>query len=356
MSEEKTQKKKTPVSLVTGSCGFMGTHMIQVLTAAGHKIRATDLEQAYEKDDLELGRFPSVLKENGVEFIPSDMTRPETLAPLVKGVDYIFHIASVFNYSASWDTLYRVNVEGARALYAEAVKQKGLKKFILWGAGGNYGAPREHRKPFTEDMAPLPSNDYLLSKWQQEYDLIELGLKKKIKYAIMRPTTVYGPRAVYGSGQMIMEAARMKTSAMPGNFDAHIPFVHVQDVCGAALYLAENSKVVNEIYNLNDDTIMTMVEFFQYVAEITGGKFIKLPPVPVAPLRTVLTAVASVMQVVAAKTGSKPALEKDSAAYFGLDYMYANDKLKKTGYAFKYPQAKEGIRETVEWYKAEGWL
>lgn len=353
---EKKAEKKAPVSLVTGSCGFMGTHMVEVLAEAGHTIRATDLVTAYEQDDREAGRFPSVLKAQGVEFIPSDMTRPETLEPLVEGVDYIFHIASVFSYTASWEVLHKVNVEGARALYALAEKVKGLKKFVMWGAGGVYGFPREHRKPFTEDMAPVPTNDYLLSKWQQEYDLIELGRKKKLKYVIMRPTTVYGPRGVYGGGQMIMEAARMKTGAMPGNFDAHIPFVHVEDVCRAALFLAESKKAVNEIYNLNDDTVMTMVEYFEYVAELMGHRFVRLPSVPVMPIRGLLQGVAAVMEKVAEMTGTKPALEKDSTAYFGLDYRYANAKLKGTGYAFTYPEAREGLKQTIEWYQNEGWL
>ena len=148
----------------------------------------------------------------------------------------------------------------------------------------------------------------------------------------------------------------MKTAAMPGNFDAHIPFVHVEDVCGAALFLAENENVVNEIYNLNDDTMITTMEYFEFVAKYMGHKFVKLPPVPVTPLRTVLTGVATVIEKVSEITGAKPPLEKDATAYFGLDFKYSNDKLKNAGYKFKYADARDGLKETIEWYKAEGWI
>jgi nucleoside-diphosphate-sugar epimerase len=347
---------KKPVSLVTGACGFMGTHMVEILHEAGHHVRATDLASAYEQDDLKRGRFPGVLRKLGVEFTPSDMTKPESLKPLVKGVDYIFHIAAVFDYLAPWEVLYKVNVMGSRELFKMAIEEKGLKKLVLWGAGGVYGFSRPYREIYTEDMAPEPGNNYLKSKWQAEYDLMEMGRKHKLPFAIMRPTTVYGPRGVYGGGQMIMAAAKMKTAVTPASFTEHIPFVHVRDVCSAALHLAVTDSATGEIFNLNDDTIMTTLEFFQYVAEITGHKFVKLPPIPVKPLRPVVKGVATVMETVFKAIGTRPPLERDSASYFGHDFRYANDKLKKTGYKFIYADARDGLRDTIDWYKKEGWL
>jgi nucleoside-diphosphate-sugar epimerase len=105
-----------PLSLVTGACGFMGTHMCEVLAEAGHRIRATDLPAAHEKDDRAKGRFPSVIDRLGVEFVPGDFTRPGDLAALVRDVDYVFHVAGVFSYSAPWALLRQVNESGTEAL------------------------------------------------------------------------------------------------------------------------------------------------------------------------------------------------------------------------------------------------
>ena len=132
----------SPLSLVTGACGFMGTHMVEVLAEAGHRIRATDLASSYDHDDLKTGRSPGVLKRLNVEFVPADITKRETLDKAMEGVEYIFHIAAIFSYSAPWDLLYKVNVEGTRNILESAKLASSFKKIVLWSAGGFYRLPK----------------------------------------------------------------------------------------------------------------------------------------------------------------------------------------------------------------------
>lgn len=350
--------QRRPRSLVTGACGFMGSHMVELLHEAGHDVVATDLANAWGEDDRQRGRFPSIIRKLGVEFHPSDMRSPRTLAPLVEGVDYIFHIASIFSYSVPWDALYAVNVAGTRHLVDLALERAPrLQRLVLWGAGGVYGLPSHRPGPFTEDLPPAPSNDYLRSKWFQEHLVMEYGRTRGLPYSILRPTTVYGPRGVYGGGQLLMGPAQMKVVAAPRNFTTHIPFVHVRDVVGAALHLAETESARGEVFNLNDDTLMDNVEFFRFVAEVTGHRFVALPPVPVRLLKTTLTALAHVLRFAADHVVRfAPPLEAGPIQYFGEDFLFSNEKLKKTGYRFLYPDARVGIRETLEWYRDQGWI
>ncbi|HEY3359409.1 MAG TPA: NAD(P)-dependent oxidoreductase [Polyangia bacterium] len=346
-----------PKSLITGACGFMGTHMVEVLAEAGHDIRATDLPSAYAEDDRKTGRFPSVLKKLGVEFVPADLARPETLQPLVEDVDYIFHVASVFSYKAPWSVLKRVNVDGTRALLDYALKAgNGLKRVVVWGAGGIYGLPDPEDLPFREDSTPAPTNDYLRSKWFEEHMVMKYGQERGLKWSIMRPTTVYGPRAVYGGGQLLMGAAKMPVAAMPSSFTGHIPFVHVRDVCRAALHLAESKAAENQAFNLNDDTIMTTVEFFKYVAGLTGHRFVELPALPIMKVRAAILGIMDLVTAFTEIANLPPAVERGPIEFLGKDFAYANDKLKSTGYKFLYPDARDGIRDTIAWYKQEGWL
>jgi len=333
----------------------MGTHMVEVLAEAGHEIVATDLPDAYRADDKRRGRFPSVLRTLGVEFIPADLTQalPETLAALCKDVDYIFHVASVFSYSAPWRLLKRVNVEGTRALLDQARDNPRLRRVVVWGAGGVYGLPDPDDLPLREDTSPpAPCNAYLRSKWLEEHLVMRYGLP----YTILRPTTVYGPRAVYGGGQLLMSAATMPVVAVPRNFTARIPFVHARDVCRAALFLAEKEEANGEVYNLNDDSQLTTFAFFEFVAKVRGKKFVSLPPVPIETLRRVALKVADVAAFFSRLTGLPVSLERDSIEYLGRDFVYSNEKLKQTGFQFLYPDARDGIRDTLKWYELEGWI
>ncbi len=356
MAAKKGEKKTPPLSLVTGACGFIGTHMVQVLHEAGHRVRGTDLPEAFERDDPERGRFPGVLKDLGVEFIPSDMTRPDTLQTILEGVDYVFHIAAVFSYSAPWETLKRVNVDGTRELCNLILKKKKIKKLILWGAGGVYGFPPAEFLPVREEDPKAPPNHYLKSKHEQEQLVMALGRTRGLRYSIVRPTGVYGPRCMYGMGQMMLPLIRTRRVAVPRNFTTRVPLVHVRDVCAAALFLSRTKTADGEAYNLNDDTMMTVVEFMKTMADLQDKPFTRLPPVPIAPLKTVLQGAAFLEGTLAKHvTRMKPKLERDTIRFLGRDIAYSNQKLKDLGYRFLYPDARSGLRETIAWYRQEGW-
>jgi len=350
------KKASHPVSLVTGACGFIGTHMIEVLCEAGHTVRGTDLPESFRADDRARGRFPSVFKGLGVEFVPSDMTRPETLPGALDGVDYVFHIAAVFSYTAPWETLRRVNVDGTRELCNLILERKRIRKLVAWGAGGVYGFPPAEFLPVREEDPKSPPNAYLRSKHEQEQLVMAMGRTRGLRYSILRPTGVYGPRCVYGMGQVMLPAIRNPVVAVPRNFGTRVPLVHVRDVCEAALFLALSEQADGEAYNLNDDSQMTVVEFMKTLAELQGKRFLRLPPVPVRPLKTLLLGAAFLEgQLARTVTRYAPKLEPDTIRFLGRDIAYSNRKLKDLGYRFRYPDAREGLRETIEWYRQAGW-
>ncbi len=341
--------------LVTGACGFLGTHMAEVLREAGHTVLATDLAQAYEQDDR--GRYPSVLKKLGIPFVPADLTTAVRREPF-EGIEYVFHIAGIFSYSAPWDLLHRVNVVGTRNLLEVLGTVGSLKKIVVWGAGGIYRLPKGPEDlPLTEDSPIEPASNYLKTKWEEEELVARFGLERKVRWSSVRPTTVYGPRSVYGGGQMFLDLMRMRKVVVPRNFTYKIPTVHVRDVCRAALFLAEHPETDGEAYNLNDDSQTSTVDFLRMVAEQAGRPFQLLPPFPLRIFKANLYLIAALGRLRKRWFGGKPPkFERDSLRYFGKDFVYSNEKLKKTGFRFDYPDFKVGLKETVAWYKAAGWV
>jgi nucleoside-diphosphate-sugar epimerase len=347
-----------PRSLVTGACGFIGSHMVEVLAEAGHEIIATDLQSAWNTTDDKKKVSVDAVKATGAAFIPSNMTKPETLEALPDDVDTIFHVASVFSYGAPWKVLYDVNVKGTMSFVQIAMKNRHLKRFVLWAAGGVYGLPDRQEIPFREDVTmPDPGNNYLRSKWQQEYYVIQCGKKFGLPYTTIRPTTVYGPRGYYGGGQMLMGLASMPVLFCPSNFKGRIPFIHVKDVARAALHLSTHDKAVMEIFNVNDDSQMTTKEFFRFMADLRGRKCITIPPVPVTLVKKLAKAAGGIESFITAdllKIG--PFLEVDGVDYLNGDFVYSNEKLKGTGFQFLYPDPRPGIQESIQWFIRNGWM
>lgn len=331
--------------------------MVEILLEDGWQVRATDLPSALEKDDRRRGRFPSVIRRKGVEVVPSDLTKKESLRGLAKGVDTIFHIAAVFDYSAPLDLLRRVNVDGTRNLLETIVENGSVRRLLNWGAGGAYGYAVKSGVPIRENDPKEPSNNYLQTKWDQEQLAHTFCRENGIECTSIRPTTVYGPRAVYGGGQFIMDPARMKTVSIPRNFTFRIPFIHVRDVCRSALFLATKKEAADQAYNTSDPNPMPTVDYFRFVADEMGHRFVTLPPVPVQILRRIGIVAANGMALWSKYVShQRPKIERDTLEYLGIDFVYDVNKLQRLGFEFEYPDPKEGIRQTLAWYKEQGWI
>ncbi len=345
----------TKLALVTGATGFLGSHMVELLLDSGYEVRATDLPVTSYTDDPVRGRYASVLKKPGVEFIPSNLANPQNLPELVRGVNYVFHIAALFSYIASWGSLYQINVEGTRALVEALLQEGSLKRFVLWGAGGIFGAPPPEQLPIREETTKNPPNAYLKSKWEQEKLVHQYFEREKFPYSCIRPTGVYGPRAVYGMGQVVQMLGKKKKISLPKSFTGRMAFIHSTDVSRSALYVAEHTEALGEAYNLVDDTPYTNVEFFEFLAEILGKPFSAIPLVPVGLVKSAGYVGAVIDEFVSKKIlKKKPSLEKDTIFFLGVDFWYSNEKLKKLGYQFTYPDSKKGWSQTIPWYKEVG--
>ncbi|MBI4365704.1 MAG: NAD(P)-dependent oxidoreductase [Deltaproteobacteria bacterium] len=349
----------SPLSLVTGAAGFTGSHMVETLLAAGHRVRATDLPQALAQDDRARGRFPSVLRRAGVEIVPADLTRLEEVPPLVRDVDYIFHVAGIFSYTALWEQLYQLNVEATRTLCETVIAHRKDARIVVWGAGGIYetkppGVSLE--TPINEEGRKFPLNRYLRSKWHQEQLVLDMHRYLGLKASVIRPFTVYGPRGVYGGGQMIMQFARTKRPRIPRNFTARIPFSHVVDVCAAALYVATRDDTIGQAYNVVDDSSLSLAEVIRIVAGARGYRTYWVLPVPIWLVRQLAYVVGFFMRQLSRITKRPPVIETQAVKLLGVDHWYSNAKLKALGYVLRHPDAKAGLQATVKWYEANGWL
>jgi len=313
------------ISLVTGAAGFMGSHLVEYLVRKGVKVRATS------RPRKETTFFDGL----GVQFIASDLTRPETLPPLFEGsVDCVFHLGAICNFSTPFKKLYPTNVEGVRRITGLALKA-GVKRFVHVTSTSVYGYYQG--TPFVEESPRNPRDDYGKSKKEGE-DIVLGRLKEGLPAIIARPCTVYGPRCADGAGKAFSRPTSI--TAIPGGGRQLLSNIRAEDVAAALYFLAFRDASVGEIYNLSEETHPTLEEALLLAAETFDTR----PPTRHLPLALV-KAVARVDGFISRLKGRIPDLEVDAVKYLYDDYVVDNSKLLKTGFKLKYPDFRVSMRE-----------
>lgn len=327
--------------LVTGACGFTGSHVVDMLHQKGCDLRATDMAQAdrkYLPDD--------------VEFVSSDLTDRKSLEKVVNGVDIIFHTAAIFNFSAPWNLLKSVNIDGMENL-CEAALECGVKRLLSWSTCGVYGKIDPKKMPITEDHPKTPIDNYGKSKLMQDKIAHKYYEEKGLPITIVRPGVVYGPRSIYGAAYIITELAKLPIIPLPLNFNIKLSPINVKDIAGAAIFLSAQDAAVGEEFHIVDCSGATVAQFMSYIAVFLNKPTIPMF-VPISLAKNGGLIVAEIAERITKLTKIKLPIEKDPIRHFSSSLDVSNEKLLNLGYKMLYPDVRIGLIETIEWYKQEG--
>lgn len=320
---------KKPVALVTGATGFTGWHMVKHLLNNNYEVIATDIR----------GSADPIF--NSTTFITADLTdwynlrENDPFINAIKHANYIFHIAGLFNYAASYKNLCKVNIEGTENLFNIVQWHNNISRIVVWSAGGVFGNFDHIPLPATEDMPTKTDNSYLLSKLLQEQKSLIFGSMHSIPVTVIRPSAVYGPKSTYGIALSITTLLKSKVGSVIGSGQNKGSLVHVEDVVRAAEFLVNNENAVGEIYHVTDDALYNNAEIAKHLSKCCGAVFLpfKIP---------------KWLALMLAKLAK---IDPELIHLTTINAWISNEKIKKLGFRFKYPDTKIGLAETVKWYK-----
>jgi nucleoside-diphosphate-sugar epimerase len=325
----------TGITLVTGAAGFMGRHMVEHLARRGVRVRAT----ARPKKNT------SFFDNLGVEFVAADLTKPETLPPLFEGgVDRVFHLGAICNFSTPYSNLHPTNVLGVERITGLAL-ETGVKRYVHVGSTSVYGPYTG--KPFVEDAPRNPQENYGRSKKAGEDVVWKRVREESFPAIIMRPCTVYGPGCNDGAGKAFSRPTSI--AAIPGTGRQLLSNVRAEDVAAAAEHLSFLDDAVGRAFNVADDSHPTLEEALVLAAKAFRTK----PPKLRLPIELVKIA-ARADGYFSSRRGRIPDLETDAVRYLVADYVVDNARLKATGYKFIYADFAESMRQMGEWYREHG--
>jgi dihydroflavonol-4-reductase len=223
--------------LVTGGSGFVGSHCIVQLLAAGHDVRTTVRDLARE------GAVRGMLKEGGavagdrLTFAAADLTRDEGWAQAVAGCDFVLHVASPFPARAPRheDELITPAREGTLRVL-RAARDAGVKRVVLTSsfAAIGYGHPRRETS-FDETSWTDPSvgvSAYVKSKTLAEraaWDFIAAE-GRSLQLSVVNPVAVFGPVLGPDFASSILLVRRMLDGEVPALPRMLFGVVDVRDV------------------------------------------------------------------------------------------------------------------------------
>jgi UDP-glucose 4-epimerase len=261
-------------SLVTGGAGFIGSHLVEALLAAGRRVLVID--------DLSTGSYSNLQKVQDhphLKLVIDNVSNPSRLAELVEQADDIYHLAAVVGVRLVLEDPVRTmttNLDPTETLLrlcAESGSKGHLKPLFLASTSEVYG--KNPKSPLAEDddllLGPTSKGRwiYACSKAMDEYLALSYA-RSGLPVIIGRFFNVVGPRQV---GRYGMVLPRFVDQAFSGGplvvYDDGSQvrcFAHVADIVSAVLQLMACPEARRRVFNLGSDEPVTIRKLAEKVA------------------------------------------------------------------------------------------
>jgi len=259
-------------ALVTGGCGFIGSHLVEEL------VNKEGFDEVVVLDNLNKGKVESIqylIDKGKVKLIEGDIRCRDIVDEAMQGVDYVFHTAAIHitQSSKSPDECIDSDIKGSYNVFFSALQHK-VKRVIFSSSSSVYGDPR--KLPMNENDQLYPAEPYGAAKLYCEYLLQHLA-KKGLKYNALRYFNVYGERQAahaYYTTVVINFIKKIMNNEPPiidGKGDQSMDFTHVSDVVRANI-LAMKSKAVNKELNVGTGVSTSIAQIADIIIKALGKK------------------------------------------------------------------------------------
>lgn len=261
--------------LITGGAGFIGSHLVDALLAAGHRVVALD--------DLSTGSLRNVEHLSGeprFECVIDTLFNRERLRELVDRADAIFHLAAAVGVRLIVESPVRTietNVRGTDLVLQLADAEK--KTVLIASSSEVYG--KGARVPFSEDDDLLLGNtrtgrwSYACSKALDEFLALAYFRERQLPAIVVRLFNTAGPRQTGRYGMVVPTFVRQALSGGPltvfGDGTQRRCFCDVRDVVAALVKLIEHPQAPGRVFNIGSNEEISIGDLAERVRTLAGS-------------------------------------------------------------------------------------
>jgi UDP-glucose 4-epimerase len=262
--------------LITGGCGFVGSHLAEDLVATGHHVVVLD--------NLSTGRYENVAHLEGnprCELIVGNVLDADLVAETARPCDGIFHLASAVGVKLIMDrpveTIETI-FQGTDVVLRIAARYR--KRVLLTSTSEVYGKSTD--VPFREDGDRLegPTNRhrwaYACAKALDEFLALAHWKQSRLPVVVTRLFNTVGPRQTGHYGMVIPNfinrALALEALTVFGDGTQSRCFCHVRDVVKALSALIHCPEAHGQVVNVGSQEEVTILQLAERVNEMTGNK------------------------------------------------------------------------------------
>ena len=262
--------------LITGGAGFIGSHLVEHLVAAGDDVTVLD--------DLSSGRRANLAPvRRQIRFIRGSVTDLNTCRRAVEGVDCVLHHAAVTSVQRSVDeplVTHQVNATGTlNVLFA--AREKGVRRVVYAGSTSAYGNPAT--LPNSEEHVTRPLSPYAASKLAGEEYCVAFHATYGLETVVLRYYNIFGARQDPNS-QYAAVVPRFITTALAGERPTIFgdgkqtrDFVYIANVVHANLLAARvPADVAGQVFNIGCGKGVSVNQLWEHIRTLAG---VSLAPV-----------------------------------------------------------------------------
>jgi UDP-glucose 4-epimerase len=265
--------------LVTGGCGFIGSHLVEALIARGDRVRILD--------DMSTGRREHAIA--GTELIVGDVADAKAVLQAMRGVDGCFHlaaIASVERGRMEWLGTHRANLTGTISVFdaARQARSEGPVPVVYASSAAIYGD--NTNVPLVESELPAPLSAYGADKLGCELHGRVAWHIHRVPNIGLRFFNVYGPRqdprSPY-SGVISIFVDRLRAGRgidVHGDGSQIRDFIFVKDVVRHLLAAMTKATTENRVFNVCTGKAISIVALAQTIGRVLQREpaISRLPP------------------------------------------------------------------------------